>query len=141
MKFLHSATGDLSQGLIIFLAAAGLIIFQFRYFRPYLDMIKIDRKKLVALHKLAAVILIPALIGHYFTTDKHNIYVLVSAILALMLIPYGMLFRVKKLKSTHFKKMVVAKALILIVAMGFAYAGHNIFENEHNSQVKVAQIR
>lgn len=141
MDAIHSATGSLSQGLIIFLAVAGLAIFQFKYTRQYLQRVKIDRKKLVSLHKLAAVILIPALIVHYYTTDKNNVYVIISAVMALMLVPYGLLFRVKSLKSAHFKKLVVAKIVILSIAMSFAFAGHTIIEQHKDSQTKVAQLR
>lgn len=139
LKQIHEATGSISQSLIIFLAVAGLCIYQFKHVRIYLQKINISRKQLVTLHKIAAVILIPAVIVHYYTTDKTNIFVIISAVGALLLVPYGLLFRVKSLKSTHFQKMAVIKIIILAVFMTFALIGHDSLDKQKHKETALLQ--
>jgi len=132
MEFIHEITGNIASFIAYALTASGLAIYFFKYIRKY---IKIDRKLIVKAHLYSTLAISAAIAGHYYSTDKSNVYVMIGiagfAIVAL----FGLSLRVKIIKSKLFKKVVIAKVTILVFVAIMTLVGHTILENErHNAQ-------
>jgi hypothetical protein len=133
MEFIHDATGSIATFIIYTLALSGLAMFFFKYVKKYIPL---SRKTYLKIHQLVTMLFIAVVAVHFFTTDKGNIYVVSAMVLLAVVFILGSSLRVKSIKAKSFKKVVYAKAAVLIISMLLLTAGHGIFEKEHKEHTQ-----
>jgi len=134
MDFLHEITGNISSLIAYALAASGLVIYFFRYVRKYAQ---IDRKLIVKIHLIMTLIMIVPVLAHIFTTDKSNFFVYFSVLLFVPVAILGLSLRVSKVKTKAYKKVIIAKIVILLIVAASLTLGHTLLENKRKDHSSV----
>jgi len=139
MNFIHDVTGSLSSIAAYLLAGTGLAIYFFRYLRKYAP---INRKLIVKVHFYSALIIVAAILVHFLSTNKSNVFVYGGIILFAAAGVMGFALRISKLKSKAFNKIIYAKAAVVIIAALFITIGHTFFEEheDHSSLNPPSQV-